>query len=443
MSQAVETMLRLPSDNEFEASYLKEAHDKMVKARIRLILRHPFFGQLALRLKLIPADPKQLPTCATDGRNIYYNPGFIMEKLGPNGGTEAIQETAFVVAHELGHCIFEHMVRRGGRDAKLWNIAGDYIINSMVDEELCQGNVKNACAKLLSNFKLYLDNERFNHKDWAADEVYDMLVEEQEGGGDPAAEGESFDVHIDVSGSGGKQDDENCITIGRGLTDEERKEFENDLRDAILQAARACGGAGDIPLGIKRMIDELLEPQIDWRDIIRAQIESSIRSNYSWLRPHRKGWHMRAILPGMITDMRIDVCLAIDTSGSISEDMLREFVSEVAGIMDQYEEYRIRIWQFDTKVYGYEEFNNENAKHITDYEIQGGGGTEFMVNWEFMRENEIMPHQFIMLTDGQPCGEWGEEHYCDTVFLINPRYGKPTAPFGLSIYLDEKYAEKH
>jgi predicted metal-dependent peptidase len=177
---------------------------------------------------------------------------------------------------------------------------------------------------------------------------------------------------------------------------------------------------------------------MDWREILRARIDSSVKSDFTFLRPNRKGWHLCAVLPGMTRDFKIEVALAIDTSGSISQDMLRDFVSEVAGIMEQYEEYSIKIWQFDTSVYGYDEFTSDDGRDIREYEISGGGGTDFDVNFQYMKENEIEPGQFIMFTDGMPWNSWGDPDYCDTVFLIHTMYGKPTAPFGETVYYDAK-----
>ena len=429
MSAAAKTYFSIPNGIVNDKD-LKAAREKIITARVKLIFHHAFFGQLALRLTLVPADPEKLSTAATDGRHIYYNPHFI-NKLD-------VEETVFVVAHELGHCVFEHMIRSGGRDPALWNIAGDYLINSMIDDELVHGG--NPCARIITTIKPFLNHKKFSHKEWSAEEVYDVLFDEQQNGKDHGKDGELVDVHIDVSGSGSGEegdDGDGNVIFGGGLTDEERKELENDLRDAIIQAAQNGGGAGNIPAGIRRMIKDLVEPQMDWREIIQAQIESSIKSNYSWLRPNRKGWHMSAVLPGMVNDFKIDVCLAIDTSGSISQQMLIEFVSEIAGIMGQYEDYRIRLWQFDTKVYGYDEFTSDDGRDISEYEISGGGGTNFMCNWHFMVEKEIEPDQFIMFTDGMPCDAWGDPDYCDTVFLINTYYGRPEAPFGMTVYFDD------
>jgi predicted metal-dependent peptidase len=408
----------------------QKAYECLVKARMSLLFKHPFFGQLALRLTLTVADRKWCPTAATDGRKFYYNPAFIAQLDD--------KENVFLVAHELGHCIYEHFLRRQSRDPKLWNIAGDYIINNTLDTEIVK---KGDYARVITYVKPYLNHKYDN---WSTEEVYDDLLEQQQNGGKPEKDGDLIDVHIDMDGEGGGEGDEDGEGVevpgaGAGrpdpLSEEERKQLQHEMKDAMIQAAQSAG-AGNVPGDMKRMIQELLEPQMDWREIIRAQVESSLKSNFTWLRPNRKGWHMTAILPGMDRDVMIDVALAIDTSGSISQQMLTEFVSEVAGIMEQYDAYRIRIWQFDTAVYGYDEFTHDDGRDIREYQVKGGGGTDFEVNWTYMKQNEIEPDQFIVFTDGQPYGSWGDENYCDTVFLINPIYGKAVAPFGQSVYYE-------
>jgi predicted metal-dependent peptidase len=117
-------------------------------------------------------------------------------------------------------------------------------------------------------------------------------------------------------------------------------------------------------------------------------------------------------------------------SGSISDRMAKDFLSEVKGIMDEYVDFKLRLWCFDTRVYEYAEFSADNADDIMSYECKGGGGTDFEANWEFMKNEEIEPKRFIMFTDGYPCGSWGDEDYCETLFIIHgndsiiPPYGQ-------------------
>ena len=135
---------------------------------------------------------------------------------------------------------------------------------------------------------------------------------------------------------------------------------------------------------------------------------------------------------------QIDVAIAIDTSGSISEQDISAFLTEIQGIMDSYNEYRIQVWSFDTEVYNHREFTSENLEEISSYEPAGGGGTDFMANWEYMKENNIEPKKFIMFTDGMPYSSWGDENYCDTVFIIKGNE-QAQPPFGVwAIYEQAK-----
>ena len=117
--------------------------------------------------------------------------------------------------------------------------------------------------------------------------------------------------------------------------------------------------------------------------------------------------------------------------------MGREMLSEVKGIMQQFTDFNIQLWCFDTSVYSYAKFDSTNIDDIDTYEIVGGGGTDFMCNWKYMEENDIQPQRFVMFTDGMPWDSWGDENYCDTVFIIHGSEDiKP--PFGNYAYYDMK-----
>jgi len=181
--------------------------------------------------------------------------------------------------------------------------------------------------------------------------------------------------------------------------------------------------AGNLPSGVKRLLKDLTEPVIGWKELLQQQIQSLAKNDYTWARPSRRGWHIDAILPASKPGEMIDVCIALDQSGSISEADSKAFLSEIKGIMESFEEYRITIWCFDTEIYNMQSYTSDNIGDIMEYEPQGGGGTDFMANWEFMKEHNIEPKKFIMFTDGVPFGEWGEESYCETVWIIKGNPG--------------------
>jgi predicted metal-dependent peptidase len=175
---------------------------------------------------------------------------------------------------------------------------------------------------------------------------------------------------------------------------------------------------------------------MDWRQLIQQEIQSIVRNDYSFQKFNRKSAHTGAILPGMREDVTIDVAIALDMSGSIGDADAKTFLSEVKGIMDQYVDFKVSIWCFDTEVYAFQEITHDNADDLLNYEPQGGGGTSFEVNWQFMQDMDIQPRKFIMFTDGYPCGGWGDEDYCDTIFVVKGNKDAE-APFGQTVIYEE------
>ena len=380
--------------------------DKIIVARVGLLLRHPFFGNLATRMQIKEADD-WLPTAATDGRNIFFNRKFFTPLT--------TKQVEFVIAHEILHAVFDHMSRREGRDPKLFNIACDYAVNGqIVRDKIGDHN--------LPDIKIFHDAKYYG---WSAEQIYDDLYEkydEQQ----LAALGQLLDEHLDPEGNGKDGQPQ--------YSKEDLKKIRDEMREAVMQAAQAAG-AGNVPASIARMIKDLTEPKMNWREILRQQIQSVIKNDFTFMRPNRKGWHMNAILPGQNFQETIDICVAIDMSGSISDAQALDFMTEIKGIMEEYKDFKIKIWCFDTKVYNEADYDGCNLDEFLDYEPMGGGGTEFDANWEYMKENNINPKKFIMFTDGYPWGSWGDEDYCDTVFII---HGNDTIvpPFGEFAYYE-------
>ena len=402
---------------EFNASEKAKILDKLITARVGLLLRHPFFGNLATRLKMVDASD-WCHTLATDGRNFYFNYGFV-NKLTP-------KDAEFGFAHEVLHNVFDHMGRRDSRDPMLSNIAADYATNQILKDE--------RIGTVPSFIKIFQDDK---YRGMSYEQIYDDIYEKAEKI-DIGSLGELLDEHLDDgSGEGGEggEDGEEVNGSGKGrpkLTAEEKKQIRDEIKEAMVAAAQSAG-AGRVPAGVQRMIKDFTEPKMDWRQLLRMNIQSILKSNYSFSRPNRKSQHSGAILPGLINDETIDVSIAIDMSGSISNVMAKDFLSEVKGIMDEYMDFKLDLWCFDTEVYNYVQFTGDTADEIMSYECKGGGGTDFDVNYDFMKNQGIEPKKFIMFTDGYPCGSWGDEEYCDSLFIV---HGNETivSPFGQTAY---------
>jgi predicted metal-dependent peptidase len=396
---------------EFTEAEKNKILDKLITARVALLLRHPFFGNLATRMKLVDAS-SWCATLATDGRNFYYNNDFV-NKLKP-------KEAEFGFAHEVLHNVFDHLTRFGERDRQLSNIAADYAVNQILKDE--------RIGEVPSLIKIFQDNK---YRGWSYEQIYDELYEKAEKI-DVGSLGELLDEHLDGNGDSDEEGDgEDGDQKGKGrpkLSQEDRKQIRDEIKEAMVAAAQSAG-AGKLPEGIRRLISDFTEPKMDWREMLRMNIQSILKSNFSFSRPNRKSQHCGAVLPGMMNEETIDVSVAIDMSGSISDSMAMDFLSEVKGIMDEYKDFKLDLWCFDTSVYGYKQFTGDNADEIMDYQCKGGGGTDFDVNYDFMKEEGIEPKRFIMFTDGYPCGSWGDESYCESLFII---HGNDTiiSPFG-------------
>jgi predicted metal-dependent peptidase len=374
--------------------------EKLITARIGLLLKAPFFGNLATRMTLVNADD-WCPTAATDGRKFYYNSEFVNKM--------PLKQVEFLVGHEVLHAVYDHMGRTGDRDRKIMNIAADYCVNAdLLDQRI--GERITVCGMLHDP----------KYKGWSMEEVYDDLMKNANKIDISKLAQMVLDEHLDGEGEG-----EGDSKDGKGrpkLSDAEKKAIKDEVKEAVLQAAQACG-AGNLPAGVKRLVKDLTEPMIGWKELLEQQIQSTIKNDFTFARPSRKGWHMDAIMPGMKPGETIDVCISIDQSGSITSDDSKIFLSEIKGIMDAYNEYKIRVWCFDTDIYADKEFTSDNMEDIMHYEPQGGGGTAFEANWEYMKEHGIEPKKFIMFTDGMPGDGWGDAHYCDTVWIIKGNPG--------------------
>lgn len=397
----------------FSAQEKAKILDKLITARVGLLLRHPFFGNLATRMHLIDASD-WCQTLATDGRNFYFNYGFVNE-LSP-------KECEFGFAHEVLHNVFDHIGRREGRNPMLSNVAADYAANQILKDE--------RIGTVPTWIKIFQD-DKYRGKSY--EEIYASLYENAEKV-NVCDLGELLDEHLDGDEDGDGSPDDNAKTKGKRpqLSEEEKKKIRDEIKEAVIAAAQSAG-AGKVPAGIARMIKDLTEPKMDWRQLLRMNIQSIIKSNFSFNRPNRKSQHTGAVLPGMMNEETIDVSIAIDMSGSISDAQANDFLSEVKGIMDEYKDFKVNLWCFDTEVYNFAQFTGDTADDITSYQVKGGGGTDFEANYNFMKEEGITPKRFIMFTDGYPCGSWGDEDYCESLFII---HGNDTIvpPFGQVAY---------
>ena len=334
----------------------------MIKARVNLTLDQPFFGTLALRMRLIE-DPK-CPTAAINGKVIKFNPTWVMTLSGP--------QRKALLAHEVMHIVYLHHLRLSGRNHQRWNIAGDFVINPV-----------------LEGAGFTLPEGGCNNPAWAGmttDRIYNLLPPGTEGSGSGDGEG---------GGSGFGDVDP---MPGDG-TESEALQEEQQVKIAVAQAATAAKMAGNLPANLERFVNDLMRPQIDWKEKLRTFLCQVARDDYSWSRPNRRFLPMGIYMPSLYSEKAKKFTVVIDTSGSIGQAELNAFFSELNGIACDLVPEEIDVIPCDARL--------GKVQTVTEYPIDpksihlgGGGGTCFRPPFEYYDQNpEREPQCLIYLTD--------------------------------------------
>lgn len=385
------------------------ARDRLITARVALLMKHSFFGNLATRLQLINADD-WLATAATDGRKFYYNSRFIMMLEQ--------KEVEFLVGHEVLHVVYDHIGRRDDRDPQIWNIADDYCVNADLK--------KHKVGQFITTVPCLYEKK---YEGMPAEQVYDDLMKNVKTIDMDSLLDQLLDEHMDDDSDG--ESDGNSKRPQK-MSQAEREQLRQEIKENIINAARQAKSAGHgVPDSVARMIKEITEPQMPWRELIQAMLTSTVKSDYTFMRPSRRGWHLDAVLPSQTPGQEIEITVAIDTSGSISNREMSLFLSEVQGIMDSFDGFKITCFCFDTRVHNPQEFTSENLDSIADYEPAGGGGTDFDCIFDYLKQEGTVPSRLIVFTDMMPFGSWGDPDMCDTTWIGHGAYAKTvTPPFG-------------
>lgn len=357
------------------------AFKKMTKARANLVMGHPFFGTLALRLKLTEDDKIQTAMC--DGTTLRYNPTFVDEL--------SLNKTQGLIAHSVMHPAMLHHTRRGSRDKAKWNKACDYSINTILQEakfELPEGKFANSA-----------------YNGYTAEHIYTLLPEEPSN---------NKDNNNDPGGDGGVDDSPNSQDKGSSQSQQNHEEAE--WKVAVAQAAHVAKQAGKLPGGIDRIIEELFEPILPWRDILRRFMTEKCNDDFSWRRGNRRFIAQGLYLPSRQSDDAMgDMVVVIDTSGSIGQKELDEFSSEIKAIISETRPTRTIIMYCDARVAHVDMFGPDDD---LQFAAHGGGGTDFRPPFDWLAARQIVPRAFVYLTDGYgPFPE--QEPTFPTLWVIN------------------------
>ena len=366
--------------------------EKLVKAKAKLMLEHPYIGALATTLKVV--DDLEAPTFSSDGLKLTYNPEYF-EKV-------PLDEIEFALANGAMHAVLKHRERISDRVGRIWQAATDLVVNSML--------VKNGFV--LPPYVYY--DERF--EGMYAEEIYDMLKDEMitnQTRDDAEAQSEEMEptdeddksTLSDTSKSNANDQTTSPqepispepLSMQKQPIDPDALEaLQEELQEYFEQIFAKYKRQGDLPKGLEIVVPELFSHKIDWRESLYRYIADYAKSSYSFMPPNMKYLYRGICLPSLSSDL-LRIVVAVDTSGSIDEEMLGVFLSEVSAIMQQYPNYEIDIITADAKVQSHKTYLPGEP---LSYEVSGGGGTDFRPVFAYIEREIDYPTLLLYFTDG-------------------------------------------
>jgi predicted metal-dependent peptidase len=415
---------------------MKDIETKLAAARTRLILDKPFLGSLVMHLPLKAADPKWCETTATDARHFYYNPDYIARLT--------LDQTQFVLAHEAMHCALSHFNRRNHRQKHRWDVACDYAVNMILDDERMpppDAALMNATYRGLTAEEIY----PLLHED-PPEQTMDKHLFDDSGGG-KGGEGDPEDA--DDEGGEQEGDDQNKQDESQGEGEPEPADSQPEQGDQdspppapmdldkldeqwqgrLAAAAQAARQAGKLSNSMMRLVDELLAPRLPWRALLARYMMNAARDDYSFQRTSRR--EGEAMMPRLYSQS-VRVVVVLDTSGSINDEELREFLAEVDALKAQ-----VRA---DVTLHGCDDKLAEGGPWtFAMWEtlalpegLLGGGGTDFRPVFEWLQGGRGEPDLLVYFTDAEGRFPETEPHF-PVVWLVK---GRAPVPFGIRIQLN-------
>ena len=400
--------------------------DKLVAARTWLIIDKPFLGALVLRLPLVEADPKWCHTTATDARSFYYNRDYIKAL--------SFEQTKFILAHEALHCALSHFARREHRHKRRWDLACDFAVNPLL---MADGLTPAPDALILDAYKNMTAEEIYPCIQENTDEepmdqhLYDQDDRPHGSGDHEGGEGGRGEEQTDDGGGSHGEPDAQAGGAPQPppLSTPERDSLDKQWQQRLASAAQQAMQAGKLGGSMARMVDHLLQPQLPWRMLLAHYMTRAARNDYSFAHPSRR--EGTAILPGL-RSQHIDLLVVLDTSGSISDDEMQEFLSEVNAIKGQVGA-RITLHACDEKLAPEGPWIFDPWEDVTlPGKLPGGGGTRFTPVFEWAEWQDRAPDLLVYFTDARGEFPKSEPSY-PVLWLVK---GKEKVPWGQRIQLN-------
>ncbi len=409
---------------------------KLQKAKISL-MRDPKFALLQgiMMVGRTHVDDR-IPTACTDGRDERYGRDFIKNLKDA--------ELNFVVAHESGHKMYRHLTtwrKLYDENKRLANAACDYVINLMLKDLDPNGRTIQMPVYKDGPMKgkpMGLIDERFRGMN--AKQVFDILKQEQQKQGGGGGDGDGEPGGGDGDGDGGGFDDHEWDDA-KNMSEEDKRVLEREIDQAIRQGIMAHKKiAGQGAGGIGRELEELLEPKVDWREVLREFVKATCRNKdkSSWRRVNRRMLSSGYYMPSMIGERVGRIVIGVDTSGSIGMRELSDFLSEVKGIAEEVSPEKIDLIYWDSVVASHEEYDESAvANLVSTTKPKGGGGTSPSCVSKYLKDKAIEPECVVMLTDGYVGSDWGSGWPAEVLWCIVNGDASAVADNGKTIHIKD------
>lgn len=426
---------------------LKDAKDKMIKARIALRNTNPFFSYLIMHLQ--PTEDEAVITMAVNDTGVLtYNPKWV----------ETLTETELIacLAHEVMHLVFEHPKRCLEREHILYNVAGDLVINDVLvnnNFHMPQGTLTPKIGEhtfKMAGIKTVKDLDKKS-----SEEVYEELNKEAEkqlknligqiknlhfcpsnkpgpgaGNKDGTKKSDKDSAFSDAADKFKPKDKDKGEEEGGGLEGSDKEEPEKlDWKKVFAEAAIYAKMRGDFPANLERFFDRLFEEKLNWKELLYKYIVNTLPFDFTYARPSKKSEALGMYLPGILKE-NLEVVISVDVSGSIDKVMLTEFVSEVAGILKSFQNVNVTLLTHDTEVHDVFELSND--QDVFDVKVHGGGGTSHDCVYKWLDDRSFSTDLLISFTDGY-------SHYptCEstkTLFALTKDHQVP--PWGDTVVIE-------
>lgn len=347
---------------------------KIAKARTGIILDQPFFGSLVMRMGIV-LDPT-VKAMRTNGRVIRFNPEFVDQC--------DIDQLKGGLCHEIMHPALQHHLRRDSREEKKWNRATDYAINQVLNDAgipMPKGSLFNPAYAGLS-----------------AEQIYPLLEDQP---GDSPGAGDAGGAGADDPGQWGAVDDaegdgQDGEGNGQAPSAAEQAQQSADWKVALAQAAQQAKAMGKLPASIARLVEQEMQPRVDWREVLRRFIQAAAKNDYTWRRPNRRHIARGLYLPSLHSETMGSIVVGVDTSGSIDAETLSQFAAEVRAILEDLQPEAVTVIYCDAAVNHVDRFEPGDLLHM---EPHGGGGTAFEPVFRHVEGMDTPPVALVYLTD--------------------------------------------